>query len=217
MHARKVTATVLVVIGFNLLALPAFAHPDEEAAAGVLSLQQGVHEHDGFFLRMALGFGYHAVAGTGTGAGVRDPESEATGQDLSLSIGGAVVENVIIHVDAQLFGSMFDVEHRNLYGAALLGLGATYYLMPVNVYFSGSVGYCRSVMYVPNEDGSEPTRRNFEDTAGIAISGSVGKEWWTGDNWGMGLALKGAYTHTTDENLTFHTGSLMVLLSATYN
>jgi hypothetical protein len=89
--------------------------------------------------------------------------------------------------------------------------------MPYNIFISGSVGYAATLIYSKNENGSSISRNDFEDTYGVGLSASVGKEWWVSANWGLGLALESTYAYTTDDNLTFHQGTLMVKMSATFN
>src|SRR4029079_14699548 len=93
-----------------------------------------------------------------------DPDVEIDGRDL----GDAedLDRELGIGDDAQLVG---------------IGIGLTYYIMPVNVYVSGAVGIGQIVFenYHGDREGSD---------IGFASDVIVGKEWWVGDDWGLGVA-----------------------------
>jgi hypothetical protein len=60
------------------------------------------------------------------------------------------------------------------------GGGVTYYFMPVNMYISGSLGAGQLSVDSPLGGGDSDT--------GLAGEVSIGKEWWLGGSWGMGVA-----------------------------
>lgn len=66
------------------------------------------------------------------------------------------------------------------------GGGLTYYVMPANLYFTGSAG-----MGTLTSDLEDPFKGESE--TGFAFTLGLGKEWWVGDAWGLGLS--GAFTH----------------------
>ena len=97
--------------------------------------------------------------------------------------------------------------------ACAIGPGVTYYLMPANVYFSGSVG-------VGSLSGSDELNGNSD--TGFALDTTIGKEWWVGDNWGLGLAGDFTYLSAKDKDLVGSTQNWSVTgfglrLSATFN
>jgi hypothetical protein len=146
--------------------------------------------HDGFLLRLSAGGG---VANTQIDSPLGEYDINGPAGDLNIAIGGMVAPNLAIHgtlwgwaasepdvdFDVPLLGS----GSTNLDGTVTLsafGGGVTYYLMPANLYFSGSIG-----MGTLAVDGD-----NFEadSDAGLAFDLTLGKEWWVGDAWGLGLA-----------------------------
>jgi hypothetical protein len=142
--------------------------------------------HDGFFLRLSAGMG-----GANTENEILDGDIEFSGRsgDANIAIGGVVASNLAIH--GTLFGwstSDPDVEFDDFSGEidgdlsmSGWGGGATYYFMPVNIYLSGSVGAAwMSIEGDPLFEGDSDT--------GIAGEITLGKEWWVGGSWGLGVA-----------------------------
>jgi hypothetical protein len=187
----------------------------------------GAHAHDGLFLRFTGGPGFGIYNGTGevitTDAQIiGDPSNEGSQAGGSISLGGTIGENLILHGD--IWFSILASEKRNnkLYqefGTAVVGLGITYYWMPVNMYVTGSIGMANSFIVL-----HEGTRANSNEdlardlTTGVGVAVLVGKEWWVSDNWALGVALQGEFTYAEDEdsNLIFRHGGAKVLFSATY-
>ena len=92
-----------------------------------------------------------------------------------------------------------------------IGLGITYYIMPVNIYVGGTVGIGQ-VVFEDERGHREGTDMGF---VGNAI---VGKEWWVGEDWGIGLAAQFLGVVADDEILGDVGGTAINLLfSATYN
>jgi len=180
-------------------------------------------EHDGFFLRMSVGGGH---ADTEIDDEIGDGEVELSGPagDYNFAIGGVVGENFALHgtffgwgvedPDTEIFDGGF-VEEGELEGRismSAIGGGVTYYLMPVNLYFSGSVGAAQ--LYFDSDFFGEG-----DSDWGIAGDFTVGKEWWVGNSWGLGFA-GGMSLHSIpdgefDENWSGK--SFALRFSATFN
>ena len=62
-----------------------------------------------------------------------------------------------------------------------LGGGLTYYMMPANIYFTGSLGMGK-LSYEDDEGNDSDT------DMGLALDLAIGKEWWVGNSWGLGVA-----------------------------
>jgi len=181
------------------------------------------HEHDGFFLRLSLGVG---AADTELDDEATDSEIqlEGTAGDVNIAIGGVVAENLAIHAtifgwsitdpDAEIREPGFE-EEGELEGDLSLGAfggGITYYLMPVNIYFSGSIGAGRLTF---DPEGFD----EVDSDTGIVGDFTVGKEWFVSDNWGLGFA-GGMSVHSIpdgefDENWTGK--SFVLRFSSTFN
>jgi hypothetical protein len=158
--------------------------------------------HDGFFLRLSAGV-----------AAARAEISDATGRlevsgsagDLNLAVGGMVGPNFALH--GTLWGwSASDPDGELTIGGVgsssgqfngtltlgAIGVGGTYYFMPSNFYLSYSVG-----MASLNGDGELEGKTK----PGFAFDATLGKEWWVGDEWGLGLAGDVTYFSSRDDTI----------------
>jgi hypothetical protein len=142
--------------------------------------------HDGFLLRLSAGGGYGATSAD-TPLGELDISGPAG--DVNFAIGGAVAPNLILHgtlwgwavsePDVELGGASATAEDATLSMSAF-GVGITYYMMPANFYISPSIGAAELEIEEDNVSANSDT--------GIAFDFTLGKEWWVGDNWGLGVA-----------------------------
>jgi len=147
----------------------------------------GPRDHaDGFFLRLSGGFG-----GTSSALEAANNKVEINGAagDLNLAIGGMVSANLALH--GTFFGwstadptvkingdEVGNIDGTVSTGAA--GIGLTYYFMPTNLYVSGSIGAGRMSLKVGALEG--------ETDRGLFLNLTLGKEWWVGDKWALGVA-----------------------------
>ena len=175
--------------------------------------------HDGFFLRVAPGFGWN------------NTEVEAGGTTLKVSgvsglfnfaIGGAVTQDLILHLDVsgvntsdpKVKDNGADVSSDYSSAAtSMVGLGITYYF-PSNYYLTGAAGMAKSSK---KYKGSK-----IETDRGYGANVMVGKEWWVSDNWGLGLAGQFLYTNCPEKSSVpgkpdVESATFGVLFSATYN
>ncbi|MCB9515438.1 MAG: hypothetical protein R3C71_02905 [Candidatus Krumholzibacteriia bacterium] len=145
------------------------------------------HSHDaGFFLRLSAGGGgAKTEADVVLGSTPGTLEFSGGAGNMNIAIGGIVAPNLALH--GTLWG--WTVSGPNVDWSAggdgwvpgdltmaAVGGGATYYFMPVNLYVSSSLGFGRLDL----EGGSTD--------AGFAMDFTLGKEWWVGERWGLGLA-----------------------------
>ena len=149
--------------------------------------------HDGLMLRLSGGFGFDSTE-------LEDLELSGTGFDGNFAIGGMVGTNLALH--GTLWGwdvSDPDVEVGDIEGELqgnvsmwALGGGLTYYMMPTNIYFTGSLGMGK--LNIEDEDGDD-----YDTDMGIALDLAVGKEWWVGNSWGLGVAGSMNYHSFSDD------------------
>ena len=169
--------TLLIVPSMTVLLLA--------APRGTVSAGDGIHD-GGFFMRLSTGFG--STSPEATEAGQTLELSGDTG-DLNLAFGGIVARNLAVH--ATLFGWVIEDPDSKLTGMGTttakgdlglfaIGAGVTYYIMPVNVYLSGSVGIGKLLF---NTSGIDP-----ESDTGPVVDLTVGKEWWVSPEWALGVA-----------------------------
>ncbi len=185
MLTNRLFATTSALVLIVLLAGPALA---------------GSRDHmDGFFMRLSTG---GAGAKTHSEYGGDRVEFSGSGVDLNLAFGGIVSPNLALH--GTLFGWTVEDPDMELNGlkvgvdgdvtAAGFGVGLTYYAMPANLYVSGSIGSGR-VHFDIHRLGEGDTDR------GVMLDLTLGKEWWTGDNWGLGVAVGMTYHSFPDPDV----------------
>ena len=174
----------------------------------------GRFEHDGFFLRLNIG---PSVANVFR----RDYRWSGVGLDMGVSIGGSVVENFALHADFHTTLLPNPTERsmgrKHEFNADIvfesMGLGATYHIMPINLFVAASGGI--GVLAFEDDYGDS------KDTgAGLALGGMVGKEWWVGTDWGLGIAGQVRYVRVRDylyDHARLNGLALSILFSATYN
>jgi hypothetical protein len=187
----------------------------------------GVHQHDGLLVRLTVGGG----AGTATqkgpatvGTGTSKTEFSGFAGTFSLDVGTTPWDNLVLLLRAsdialrdaniKLDGNELAGDRHSWIGAGLFGAGASYYLMPANVYFTGALG----VSWVRVRDPSDLEAHTTGTGAGINID--IGKEWWIDTQWGIGIAGRMWYSRLSDKTAGTHVeyelagGTL--LFSATY-
>ncbi len=158
----------------------------------------GARDHEnGFFLRLAAGGGY---AKTKIDIADQSLKFDGAGADIDIAIGAIISPNLAIH--GTLFGWILedpdvtaDSSGTTTLSGTLegdvdlsgFGVGLTYYFMPVNIYISGTVGL--GIISIEGLDDSD---------TGFAGAFTVGKEWWVGDKWGLGVAVGLTYHSVGD-------------------
>ncbi|MFT3926079.1 MAG: hypothetical protein QM778_26280 [Myxococcales bacterium] len=198
------------------------AYPEDPRLPG-----PGAQRHEGFFLRLTAGIGagmtrYHERYYSNEEQSVK---TLGISTSFELAIGGAVKENVILHGTAafhNLSSSGREVDGQRDVAwhvdtrTVMLGGGVTYYMMPANVYVSGSAG----VMGLAE---SRNGHTSFKSHAGVGTVLSLGKEWWVGRqrDWGMGAALRSDF-YTANASLfgvlqRVYGADVGIVLSATLN
>lgn len=185
----------------------------------------GWHEHEGFFLRLGVGFGYLNMSSelNDLDLAIKGPSGIfelALGGNISpgFIIYGELFGNAVVDPTLEVDGEEFDTEDTSA-SIAGVGVGLAYYL-PSNFYFSGTLA--ASQLRWTEDNGTEEIEAETE--VGAAFVGQIGKEWWVGDNWGLGLAGQLIFSSNKDDDdaigandVTWTTVGLGLLLSATYD
>jgi tetratricopeptide (TPR) repeat protein len=164
-------------------------YPPATPAVAAVVPPPGHHSHDGFFLRMQLGFGFTSVS-----AERADVEVSGTSGHVSLAAGVALAGKLVLYGE---FGggsvtepkvkvgdqsSSFDGE----FSVFTFGAGAAYYFMPINVYLSGTIGGSQLTLKVRGA----ALERMLESKTGFGVTLSAGKEWWVSKDVALGVALQ---------------------------
>ncbi len=153
------------------------------------------HEHTGLFARLVFGVSY-VNAGMDTSAGRLQLSGVGTGGGLAA--GWAFWENLALQLEiwgAGMVGGTIELrgiavdDPSTKYNSLALGLGATYWFMPLNFYVSASIG--------PALASANRAGMTTESNPGFGVALTVGKEWWIAAEWGLGVAANLYWLNTS--------------------
>ncbi|MBI5066999.1 MAG: hypothetical protein HZB56_02085 [Deltaproteobacteria bacterium] len=178
------------------------------------------HRHLGFFLQLDLGIGGQKATWTDTFDGAQKLSGD--GGTFSVAVGGALVENLILagHLwafaapepDYTIAGQRVSTAGREItLGLSGIGLNVTYYVMPANVYLS--VTPSAATASLQQSGTSQRSERGF------GLRAAIGKEWWVGSHWGVGLNVQAAFARNGNgpSSGRIQSSAVAVAFSATYN
>jgi hypothetical protein len=216
-----------VLVAFSLiapavLASAAQAQPVAEPPPVVqTATTPGYQKHDGFYLRLIAGPGYTTMSSS---EGSDDVSVHGGGAGFSLAIGGALSENLVLFGELlgdRAFNPTFTAGGRSVSvedvsaGLSGFGGGVAYYLMPINIYFSGALTLTQLTIQDEKND-----RKIGETKYGPGLDITAGKEWWVSPNWGLGVAAQLALATMKDKEAggaSWTALGFSVALSATFN
>jgi hypothetical protein len=215
---------------FPALALAAVA----ALPAALFAQDAGSRRHDGFYLSISpgIGFGESKADLTEAGGSWDHVTYRGPGGMLDLKIGGALTPNLILSGDfigrnvqgpeVETIGGTDQADNDVVLADGTLGLGLTYYIMPANVFFSGTIGVGQFALTNPTDDADDDER--IETNPGLSIHAKVGKEWWVSDNWGLGVAAGYGWigaerdeSSDADFNGKYSSHKFYVLFNTTFN
>lgn len=189
----------------------------------------GFHEHGGFYLRATIG--PTALHASWKVAKTSDWSVAGTGFTAAVALGAAILPNLVVF--AELTHSVASDPTRKInadpatkltdYDVDLAGFGPglAYYLVPVNLYFSGTLTFPKLTSSYNGVSGSEASGTDLYIVTNVGIGATlmVGKEWWASANWGLGVAgiVHLASMSATTEDARVTARALSLVLSATYN
>jgi len=213
----KCASKALVLASAVLFAAgAAFAEGQPYQPAPATGYDFTYRRHFGFYIRPDLGFGYQ----TSSESGITISGGAAL---IGFAIGGALSENSILA--GHIFGS--GVSNPNVSGGGISGTANdttltmsgigpqyTYSFMPSNVYLSTTLALTRMRSSTRNGD--------FDSDYGIGTRIALGKEWWVGDHWGLGVVGHVSFSTNQDPDGSGGTNTLTTwafgaAFSATYN
>lgn len=161
----------------------------------------GFHQHDGFYLSMSVGPLFGTISDD---LGAYTIDMSGTGAQFDFKIGGAIKENLILHatlISNTLPGPTMKVTNNSslkasdnlTVGEAMFGVGLTYYMMPSNIFLSGTGGLGNFSII-----DSDDSKNNVSTQHGFSMQLKIGKEWWISKNWGFGVGLTYGKTNLTN-------------------
>jgi hypothetical protein len=174
------------------------------------------HRHLGAFIRPDLGLGYVAMSASNGGTDVTIKGAAGT---FGFAAGGALSENSILAF--HLWDTVMSNPTVSSGGLSsdlngdvtLLALGLQYTAYSQqNFYFSFSPSLTRAHFSGNGSSG--------DTDWGFGMRAAVGKEWWVGDHWGLGLVghLSASWNKDSGSNSpTWNTWGATIAFSATYN
>jgi hypothetical protein len=156
-------------------------------------------------------------------AGASDYKYSGVGGNFGIALGGAINRNFV------LFGELFalDVTNPNFtangstqsttnanLSMAAWGLGAAYYIDPVNAFVSATLGLGKVTFSYDDLGQSYSDDSNW----GIMTRFAFGKEWWVGSQWALGAAAEAGVGHmSVPDAEAVTTSEFSLLFSVTCN
>ena len=204
------------VAAFMLCSTPAFAEtpaPPPEAPASAAVAEPPQHQHEGVFLRAELGAGFRSMSTTDAGSA----KTSGAGAGFAIAVGGPVADNLILLGELTVDSAQnptVQVGSRSVETTdasfALLGLGPgiTYYVMPANVHFGATILLTEATLTYKGE-------KIAETDLGFGGLLRVGKDFWIGKNFGLGVAGQFTFATMKDKESTGGTKPTWSALAAT--
>jgi len=185
--------------------------------------EEDSQDHEGFITRATLGIGYGLYSGKGKADPIpgveliKDPSHDGPALNLSFDVGHGIIDNLALHVGVYFETILTSNDESDISTFYLIGLGggATYYIMPYDIYVTGQIRWVGALVYIPNAPCATLQTSKFEGFDGIGLSLSFGKEWFDEeDHTGFGIGLQANYAYLGDRP-TFHYFSIMLVPTLT--
>jgi hypothetical protein len=186
--------------------LPASAYADDPRS------------HDGgFFFRAALGGG---SSHTKFDDGFDDIKIKGPSGTADFALGYGIGQNLILHANVgawavvdptvEFNGDEFETEDVDV-AMTHIGGGLTYYFGDSNVFVTGFAGIGRLDAEVEGEEAGTDN--------GFAAGGGIGKEWWLGDSFALGVMGSYSYHSVPEQDLDdkWKGSSFAISLTGTFN
>lgn len=168
--------------------------------------------HDGFYMNFKAGLGYMDLESDKTDYSYVDLKSPVS-QSLAFKLGGAVNPHLAIVGAMSLSVAAGEVKTRNAYYSdksdatllsLILGPGVVFYPVQGGVldnFFIGAtfgLGICGMDLDNAYLSWDYNDRTSSNTATGFGVSLEIGKEWWVGDNWSLGVDLVYSYVSGGD-------------------
>jgi hypothetical protein len=193
-------------------------------------MPDGAHKHDGFYLSLSGGPAIGTVTMDATNFIIKKQELGGAGLEYDFKIGFVISEKQRLCLSFDLisrtiFKPSIKIDGKSVtanagveYGDLIYGIGITKYFMPENIFLNGTIGFGQHSISI---NMGVPTMSKV----GFGCQLKAGKEWWISDNWGLGVAIGGAYVAAddkTDPSYPQYSGKISTtkfffLLNATFN
>jgi hypothetical protein len=207
-----------IMLAVALALAPALAQA--QSHAGALFEDNTEHRHLGLFLRLDTGPG--GLSSSASEGGV-DASISGFAWPFGVALGYAVGENFIVGGEAwgiaapspkHSYGGQSATANDRTATLSGFGLHVTYYLMPANLYLS------LTPSIVQLSESSSSSSGVAQTEAGFGAKIALGKEWWVGSHWGLGIAGQFFLGINQDKGVPSPTWTTVgggLVFSATYN
>jgi len=189
-----------------LATLPCAALAQENL--GLAPVESTAHRHLGFFFRADIGVGY--VHSSSTWSDGPQPPVSAASVPIGLAVGGAIFEDWIFA--GELWGAAAPQTTNGVRQGLLVygyAVAVVHYFMPANVYVSLAPGISRLTFVIADV--------GLNSDWGPGLKLAIGKEWWVGDHWGLGVAAECLLSFNRDGGAPRTTVAPGLTFSATFN
>ena len=177
-------------------------------AGMAMPAESTVHRHLGFFFRADIGVGYvHSSSSSSDGP---QPSVSAASVPIGLAVGGAIFEDWIFA--GELWGAAAPQTTNGMRQGLLVygyAVAVVHYFMPANVYVSLAPGISRLTFVIADV--------GVNSDWGPGLKLAIGKEWWVGDHWGLGVAAECLLSFNRDGGAPRTTVAPGLTFSATFN
>ncbi len=157
-----------------------------------------MHNHDGLYLRLGIGFGYMSTKGEIDRPNSQELDITGSGLTGEFMIGGTPAPGFVIGggtMGLTIFNPKFELDGQerdtdaNSVDLSMLGLFVDVYPDPKKgLHFQAMVGYAQL--------SSDETDSDDERPDGLGLAAGVGYEWWVGEQWGIGILGRVIYAST---------------------
>ncbi len=209
-----------------------YFRPQQRDTPPAIIQAPALHEHKGFLLSLSAGpiWGATNVTGVDPQYGSFSMDFTGTGALLDFKVGFAIMDNLFVHltdIGAAVASPKVTVNGQNASMQAtqnvsvsegMIGGGFTYYVMPSNIFFAGTIG---SGYFTFTDNSSGPSNQSFNTFRGFSYQIKAGKEWFVSRKWGIGAAL--SYLATSVDNSqngipeNWTSGRFSIVFNATLN
>jgi hypothetical protein len=164
--------------------------------------ERGHSPGSGLFLSMSVGPSYMSINDDITGASVDNMTFKGIGIAFDAQFGAVLKENLIAHGDIIFISSVSvdltidgeaaaTIEGENSISMTMFGAGITHYIMPQNIFLSGTIGV--GGFSISTADETANTQKGF------GLFFKAGKEWYVTKNWDLGFNISVNYTNVNNE------------------
>jgi hypothetical protein len=157
--------------------------------------------HKGFYGRFGIGPIFGSTKFEDSGSLNIKGEFKGTGAVIELVLGAAIQRNLVIdfdltsravtNPDVSVNSSAFQKTDNLSIGEVTYSAGATYFILPIDIYAGVSIG--TGAFVISDTKSNQSSRSDY----GFSFTLKAGKMFWLGKHFGMGAGLGFGHTNTS--------------------